>query len=100
MEALDKFQHVMSGLRFHASLEEKNLFPALQATYPDIDLRFLYEEHAYLFEREQALIKKFDITEDLLCEIVKFDKLFNTHLGEEEDVVAPMCLLNIFDFDS
>jgi hypothetical protein len=55
-EAYDRFIKCMNGLKFHVDLEEGSFFNKLQAAYPDIDLKFLYEEHSHLLEQEKFLI--------------------------------------------
>jgi hypothetical protein len=55
-EAHDRFIKCMNGLKFHVDLEEGSFFNKLQAAYPDIDLKFLYEEHSHLLEQEKFLI--------------------------------------------
>lgn len=89
----------MGGLQYHAMVEEQSLFPKLMSTYPKVDLKFLYEEHGELHTQEQKLMEAFGQSlENLLMQIVDFDRLFMAHLGEEEDVVTPMMLVTIIRF--
>jgi uncharacterized membrane-anchored protein YhcB (DUF1043 family) len=75
------------------------LFPLLQKTYPNIDLSFLTQDHDILIEKEQEVFQAFDTSNQLIDKLVEFDRLLMQHLSEEEDVVEPMCLNNIFDLD-
>ncbi|CAJ1935085.1 unnamed protein product [Cylindrotheca closterium] len=107
-----QFKGSMEGLHRHIAVEEWKLFPVFQLRHPQIDLKFLYEDHADLHQIEskllQALLYLYEtssalgsggIVHDLKEQVVgtiqlalDFDQQLMTHLGEEEEIVVPLSL--------
>ena len=100
----------METLSFHVQIEENHFFPACQEAYPMINLQSLFDDHEKLHEKESNLHSEFheslallndtgaDVTK-LVTSLVKlgssalaFDDVLMNHLGEEEEIVVPICL--------
>jgi len=61
----------MKGLKFHVMLEEQHFFNKLKTAYPNIDLKFLYQDHNHLWEQEKLLVQEFEQpSDDILGKIV------------------------------
>jgi hypothetical protein len=96
----------MEGLHGHVQIEERYFFPQLQSSHPDFDLTFLYQDHQRLHSAEENLKRNFEkfasIQEQVMTNqdklsllrlAVEFDEMLINHLGEEEEIVVPLCLL-------
>jgi hypothetical protein len=108
--AFHQFHGSMEGLHGHVQIEESYFFPQLQSSHPDFDLRFLYQDHQVLHQAEANLKEQLEkISKKLrkgdesivtnqeklsvLRVAVEFDEVLINHLGEEEEIVVPLCLL-------
>jgi hypothetical protein len=105
-KAFRVFRDSMEGLHGHVRIEERAFFPQIQAAHPAFDLGFLYQDHQILHNAEDNLKRKFEkvaksqenpVTPQeqlsLLRLALEFDELLINHLGEEEEIVVPLCLL-------
>jgi hypothetical protein len=104
------FHGSMEGLHGHVQIEEGYFFPKLQSAHPDFDLRFLYQDHQVLHQAEANLKEKLEMVSKKLRQgkdadvtnqeklsvlrlAVEFDEILINHLGEEEEIVVPLCLM-------
>lgn len=106
------FDSSMRGLHGHVRIEEYACFPLYEQEYPEISIRFLYQDHMELHKAENAVrevLENFLVEEKtdepLLSEhsqkpplvraietTLDFDAKLMAHLGEEEEIVVPMSL--------
>ena len=90
----------MRGLSGHVSIEEYACFPLYKETFPNVDLKCLYQEHNHLHELETAVKNSLaDLLENPTKDVVStlevvldYDDKLMAHLGEEEEIVVPMSL--------
>lgn len=103
------FSGSMSGLNGHVSIEEYACFPIYQEEFPNVEIRFLYEDHTHLKESEAKLLQELEYLSSDACDkessvsskakilarianMLDFDDQLMAHLGEEEEIVVPMSL--------
>jgi hypothetical protein len=98
------FRECMSGLHGHVQIEEYACFPAYARTFPNVNVKFLYEDHVDLHKAEVVANKALDkaVTSNVMIEpsdliqlvrvLLQFDDHLLTHLGEEEEIVVPLSL--------
>ena len=108
-QAYGAFRGCMLGLNGHVGIEEYAVFPQFQKKFPSVDIRFLYQDHQKLHDKEaktKTTLKMVsdslkenageevssDIVLDALQELLDFDKDLMAHLGEEEEFIVPMTL--------
>ena len=110
VESASRYFHAcMRGLNGHVSIEEYACFPLYQEAFPNVNLKFLCEDHRELHQSEaqvgQALddfLKQMESKKDnehrtgqlleLLGIVLDFDEHLMQHLGEEEELVVPLSL--------
>jgi hypothetical protein len=99
------FASCMRGLNGHVSIEEYACFPLYEQIFPSVKLRFLYDDHYELHQKEDLVKQAFNTflgDTEINCdriEIIKlikvvldFDDHLMRHLGEEEELVVPLSL--------
>lgn len=99
------FHSCMRGLNGHVRIEEYACFPIYQQTFPNVDLKCLWEDHEELHQAELGVGKAFDNflhnrkADDqrtaliaLVQIVLDFDDHLMQHLGEEEELVVPLSL--------
>ena len=106
-QASQYFHGCMRALNGHVRIEEYACFPLYEQVFPNIKLKFLYEDHEELHRFDARVSKAFDdfcsrkektatTTMDELLKLVElvldFDKHLLAHLGEEEELVVPLSL--------
>jgi len=105
-QALRMFQGCMRGLNGHVSIEEYAVFPQFQERYPNVDMKFLYEDHQHLHQAEEItkkalsqLVVQFEAgdaspenTIYAIDALLIFDQQLMAHLAEEEEFIVPMTL--------
>ncbi len=103
-KAFTHFNFAMTGLDGHVSIEESNVFPRIQKSFPAVNIDFLYEDHTELRKSEEGVVAAFNFVlfsdtamekDDivrLLETVLDFDDHLLAHLGEEEEIVVPLTL--------
>lgn len=99
------FLSSMRGLDGHVSIEEYACFPLYEQVYPEVNIRFLYQDHKALHAAEKevkAVLERLTMIEDkgvtrvMILDAIQimldFDAQLVAHLGEEEEIVVPMSL--------
>ena len=84
-----QFKGSMKGLHRHVQVEEWKLFPVFQLNYPEIDFRFLYEDHEHLHQTESRLMHALSYLHEASDDILPDDL--------EDQVVATIQLALDFD---
>lgn len=102
--ALDVWQGFKQHLDKHIAIEERAIFPNIKAHYPELDVSFLYDDHKSLLELEGRVIRCLhdaarkpedtSLVVAALEDVIRFDREFVNHLGEEEEFIVPLCLLS------
>jgi len=99
------FEASCGGLSGHVGIEEYHVFPELCRRHPGVSLQCLYSQHRALHDEQAVLtgaLKAAVAAKDepseaqlhrLLSLAVSYDAALLSHLGEEEEFVVPMELL-------